>query len=173
MQRQLRKPEDIEVSVEISAVDEEPQHGDDLPPSAAEQTMYRAVSARINFLAQDRTELLFAAKEVSRHMSAPCQGDFGPVKRIGRFFVRPPTSVTMFRWQDAPSRITADTDSNRAGCKATRKSTSGAPFLHGKHLIKAYSRTQTNIALSSAEAERYATVAAASAGRRLKAMAID
>ena len=66
MQRQLRKPENIEVTVEISAVDEEPQDGDDVPLSAAGHTMYRAVSARINFLAQDRTVLLFVAKGVSR-----------------------------------------------------------------------------------------------------------
>ena len=45
--------------------------------------------------------------------------------------------------------------------------------MHGSHLLKAYSRTQANIALSSAEAELYATVAAASEGLGLKAMARD
>ena len=79
----------------------------------------------------------------------------------------------MFRWQDTPSSITAYTDSNWAGCKATRKSTSGAAFMHGQHMIKAYSRTQANIGLSSAEAELYATVSAASEGLGLRAMAID
>ena len=34
--------------------------------------------------------------------------------------------------------------------------------MHGAHLIKHYSRTQSTIALSLAEAELYATVAAAS-----------
>ena len=55
----------------------------------------------------------------------------------------------------------------------TRKSTSGATFMHGGHLLKAYSSTQANIALSSAEAELHATVVAASEGLGMKAMAKD
>ena len=34
-------------------------------------TKYRAVTARLNFLAQDRTDIQHATKEVSRCMSAP------------------------------------------------------------------------------------------------------
>ena len=186
MRRQLRRPEDINVIVEVNSMsndddDDDDDNDDAVPLAGLEATMYRAVAARINFLSQDRSELLFAAKEVSRHMSEPCRGDLGPMKRIGRFLVGRPRSVTIFRWQDPPSGITAHaptslksfTDSNWAGCKATRKSTSGAAFMHGQHLIKAYSRTQANIALSSAEAELYATVAAASEGLGLKAMAAD
>ena len=138
-----------------------------------EQSKYRAVVARINFLAQDRVELLFAAKECSRHMSAPCRGDMGPLKRIGRFLLGRPRSVVMYKWQDAPTSFTVYTDSNWAGCKGTRKSTSGATFMHGGYLLKAFSRTQANIALSSAEAELYATVLAASEGLGMKAMARD
>ena len=53
----------------------------------------------------------------------------------------------------------------------TQKSTSGACFMHGSHLIKAYSRTQANIALLSGEAEYYSMVKAASEGMGLSAMA--
>ena len=161
------------VMIEIGAVDYGLQEEDDVPLAAAEQSMYRAVAARINFLAQDRAELLFAAKEDSRHMSAPCKGDLGPIKRIGRFLLGRPKSVTLYAWQDVPNGITAYTDSNWAGCTRTRKSKRGAAFLHGGHLSKAYSRTQAYIALSSAEAELYATVAAASEGLGLKAMSRD
>ena len=45
--------------------------------------------------------------------------------------------------------------------------------MHGSHMLKAFSRTQANIALSSAEAELYATVTAASEGLGLKAMSLD
>ena len=45
--------------------------------------------------------------------------------------------------------------------------------MHGGHLLKSFSRTQSNIALSSAEAELYATVTAASEGMGLTAMAKD
>ena len=76
----------------------------------------------------------------------------------------------MYRWQDAPTHISVYTDSNWAGCRETRKSTSGAVFLHGSHMIKHYSRIQSTIALSSAEAELYATVAAASEALGMAAM---
>ena len=61
--------------------------------------------------------------------------------------------VHSYRWQGGPNTITVYSDSDWAGCRETRKSTSGACFLHGDHLIKAYSETQAKIALSSAEAE--------------------
>ena len=64
-------------------------------------------------------------------------------------------------------------DSNWAGCHDTRKSTSGAAILHGSHLIKAYGRTQSNVALSSGEAEFYALVSAASESLGLVAMTED
>ena len=45
--------------------------------------------------------------------------------------------------------------------------------MWGCHVLKAYSRTQSKIALSSAEAELYSTVTAASEGLGLTAMARD
>ena len=54
--------------------------------------------------------------------------------------------------------ITGYSDSDWAGCRVTGKSTSGGALTIGSHLIKAWSRTQSNITLSSAEAELYAMV---------------
>ena len=173
LDRQLWQPDDLLIEVEIATVGEEPITWDDKPMELKEQSLYRAVVARVNFLSQDRAELLFASKECSRHMSQPCNGDWAALKRIGKFLKGCPRVVSLFEWQDAPTGVAAYTDSTWAGCRATRKSTSGAAFLHGRHLLKAYSRTQSNIALSSAEAELYATVAAASEGLGLKAMARD
>jgi len=45
--------------------------------------------------------------------------------------------------------------------------------MHGSHLIKAYSRTQSNIALSSGEAEYYALVSTASEALGIVAMTED
>ena len=79
----------------------------------------------------------------------------------------------MFAWQDKPNEITVFADANWAGCKETRKSTSGACYLHGGHLLKTQARTQSNIALSSAESELYALVSAASEGLGMRSMAKD
>ena len=52
-------------------------------------------------------------------------------------------------------------DANWAGCLKSRKSTSGGVIKLGDHLLRSWSKTQTNIALSSAESEFYATMKAA------------
>ena len=126
-----------------------------------------------NFLAVDRPDLLYAAKECSRRMSCPRIHDWEALKRVCRYLIACPRMVHSYRWQDEPNTITVYSDSDWAGCRETRKSTSGACFFHGDHLIKAYSKTQANIALSSAEAEYYSMVKAASEGLGLKAMTMD
>ena len=52
--------------------------------------------------------------------------------------------------------VTIFTDSNLAGCKETRKSSSAGLIMLGDHALKAYTRKQKIIARSSAEAELYA-----------------
>ena len=98
-------------------------------------------------------------------MSKPRNKDCEAIKRIiCRYLVACPVVVHSYRWQDDPSTITVYSDSDWAGCRETRKSTSGACFFHGGHLIKAYLKTQANIALSSAEAKYYSMIKAASEG---------
>ena len=54
------------------------------------------------------------------------------------------------------------TDSDWAGCKETRKSSSAGVVMPGAHALKAYTRKQKIIARSSAEAELYAAALGAS-----------
>ena len=69
-----------------------------------------------------------------------------------------------FPWQEDQSMVTVFTDSDWAGCIKSAKSTSGGIVMIGDHVIKTYSRQQRVIALSSAEAELYAMVAASAEG---------
>ena len=173
--RVLKMPKDIETEMYVLAVDDAQGEDDplDAPLDPKDASIYRAIVARINFLAADRSDVQFASKECSRRMSSPCLRDWGAVKRIGRYLLGRPRAVQHFDWQDRPACFSVYSDSNWAGCKATRKSTSGACLLWGGHVLKSYSRTQSNIALSSGEAELYATVTAASEGLGLTAMARD
>ncbi len=67
--------------------------------------------------------------------------------------------VWEFVWQDWEECVwKVFTDSERAGCKLTRKSSSGGCAMFGKHCIKTWSSTQGALALSSAEAEYYSMV---------------
>ena len=174
VRRALKAPTDIECTIEMNSADAPTTEEFEMAPmQPKEASLFRAIVARINFLAQDRVDLQFASKECSRRMSSPKNGDWAALKRIGRYLLGRPRVVTRFEWQDKPTSLTVYSDSNWAGCRETRKSTSGACFMFGKHLIKAYARTQSDIALSSAKAELYAIVTAASEAIGLKTMARD
>jgi hypothetical protein len=136
-------------------------------------TRYRAVTARLNFLAQDRTDIQHATKEVSRCMSAPRIGDMDALKHIGKYLLRRPRATYMYKFQSEPSEFTVYSDTDWAGCRSTRKSTSGGIIMHGDHFIKSWSRQQNLVSLSSAEAELYGLVKASSEALGCKSMALD
>ena len=59
-----------------------------------------------------------------------------------------------------PDRIVSFTDSDLAGYSKTANSTSGGAICIGEHVVKTFCKQQKVVALSSAEAELYAMVAA-------------
>ena len=69
--------------------------------------------------------------------------------------------------------LTVFTDSDWAGCKETRKSSSAGVLMLGKHTLKAYTRKQRIIAKSSAEAELYAAALGASEAKGVQSMMFD
>ena len=113
-------------------------------------------------MSADRPDIQFAVKEVARHMSAPMAHHWNEVMRIGRYLKSHMRVVLKFRWQSELKMVSAYTDSDWAGCKSTGRSTSGGALMIGRHLVKSYSKQQRTIALSSAEAELHAMVAASS-----------
>jgi hypothetical protein len=64
-------------------------------------------------------------------------------------------------------------DSDWAGCRVSRKSTSGGVIVVGGCTLRAWSSTQTTVATSSGEAELYALVKAASEGLGFQSLARD
>ena len=138
----------VGISVEIE---------DDSPLLNAEEAkLYRGVTARCNYLAQDRVDIQYACKECSRRMARPRQGDWAALKRIGRYLEGAPRFIRQFSWQELPKTVDVFTDSDWAGCKSTCRSTSGGITRFGAHTLKTWSSTQATVALSSAEAELYA-----------------
>ena len=121
---------------------------------AGKQRPYRARAARTNYLAADRPDTQYAAKEICRWMAAPTEQGLVALKRLGRYLEHQPRVVYKYRWQTA-SQIECYSDTDWAGCPRTRKSTSGGCVMIGGHLIKSWSSTQGPISLSSGEAEFY------------------
>ena len=126
-------------------------------------TAFRGAAARANYLAADRMDVQFAAKEICRWMSSPTQQSWLALKRLCRYLVGLPRLVYRYAWQ-VVNAIDVYTDTDWAGCPRTRKSTSGGCVLVGSHTAKTWSSTQTGVSLSSGEAEFNGVVRGAGIG---------
>ena len=138
-----------------------------------ESTRYRAIVARAVYLAQDRTDIGFATKELARKMSKPRVKDWASLKRMARYLIGRERSVVRYDYQDAQDTVEVWVDTDYAGCKETRKSTSGGVMMIGGHTVKGWSNTQSVIALSSGEAEYYGMVKGTSSGMGLRSLMKD
>ena len=106
-------------------------------------------------------------------MSKPQESDVAALKRLGRYVKQYPRVVFKYPFQSPVSKLRTYSDSNYAGCLKTRKSTQGGAVMLGQHCIKTYSSTQGVIAISSAEAEFYGVVKAASVGLGIRSALMD
>ena len=117
-------------------------------------TTFRAVSARGNYVSQDRPDGSFSSKELCREFAQPNSFSLQKLKRLGRYYAGKPRLVYQFNFAAKPiSHVDVYCDTDFAGCSQTRRSTSGGCALFGTHLVKHWSKTQPTIALSSGEAE--------------------
>ncbi len=135
-------------------------------------TAFRGAAARANYLASDRMDCQFAAKEICRSMAKPSQAAWNALKRLCRYLVGLPRQVFVYRWQTVDT-IDVYTDTDWAGCPKTRKSTSGGCVLVGSHAVKSWSSTQTSVALSSGEAEFNGVVRGSGAGLGYQSLLSD
>ncbi len=92
--------------------------------------------------------------------------------RVARYLLGAHRVVYEFPWQHRPV-LSAYTDSDFAGCVATRRSTSGGAVLLGTHLLKHWASTQKRITLSSGEAELGAVVRGVSEALGLQSVGRD
>ena len=123
-------------------------------------TTYRALAARANFLAQDRADVQFSTKELCRLMAKPRGSSWLKLKRLARYLLDHPRLIWRFEQHgdDDTDKIDAYSDSDWAGCRTTRKSTSGGILVVAGGAVKSWSSTQKTIARSSGEAEYYGLV---------------
>ena len=131
-----------------------------VPLEGAAATEYRALAARANYLAQDRADIQFAAKECCRSMASPTKGSSRALRRLVRYLVAVPRVVWEFSFQPPVSSIDVYSDSDWAGCRRTARSTSGGVIVVGTHCLRSWSVTQKFVTLSSGEAELMALVKA-------------
>ena len=136
-------------------------------------TMFRALAARYLYLAMDRPECAFSAKELCRQFASPTKKGVEALKRAVRFLVGMPRLVYHYEHQPAAQTLKVYVDTDFAGCHTSRRSTSGGVAMRGGHCVKHWSSTQTTVTLSSGEAELGGICKGASHALGLQSLAND
>ena len=116
---------------------------------------YRSIAAVVNYMSLDRPDLQFAASVLGRSMSRPTVAAEARLKKVARYLVSHPRVVYRYAAAqlDAEVEMVAWTDSDWAGCRVSRRSTSGGVLSVAGGVIKSWSNRQGSVTLSSAEAE--------------------
>ena len=141
--------------------------------SQTQHHRYRSQVARCLFLSQDRADITFIVNELCQKMSNSTQQCVAKLKRLTRYLKRERQWGQIFKYEKTGEEVTMFTDSDWAGCKETRKSSSAGVVMSGTHALKAYTRKQKIIARSSAEAELYAAALGASELKGIVSMMRD
>ena len=94
------------------------------------------MAATANYLAADRVDMMYAAKEICRGMAKPEGEEITKMKRFARYLKGSGSLVTKYAWQGDESRILAYTDSDWAGCRTACKSNRGGVIMVGDQFIK-------------------------------------
>ena len=88
-------------------------------------------------------------------MAQPRRIHMHRLRRLGRYFVKYPAEVWLYKYQEAPKELVVYTVSDGAQDPRTRKSMSGCIEIFGSHIIETSCARQATVALSSGEAEYY------------------
>ncbi|XP_068504649.1 secreted RxLR effector protein 161-like [Phaseolus vulgaris] len=116
------------------------------------QTMYMGLICSLLYLTTSRPNIMFTVCLCARFQSCPKESHLKAAKRILKYLKG---TISMGLWYPSlsPIHLVGFSDSDFAGCKLDRKSTSGTCHLLGSSLISWHSKKQACVALSIAEAE--------------------
>ena len=131
-----------------------------LDPEDAEK--YRRSVGILLYIAHDRPDAQWSIGELAKYIQKPTAGGLQRLKRVIRYLSGTADYGIWISSKGNLEEVTAWVDSDWAGDKETRKSTSAVIITVGDSMVYSSSRRQHARALSSGEAEDYAaTVGAA------------
>jgi len=124
----------------------------DVAGKSVDQTKYRGLIGSLLYLTASRSDIMFFVCLCAIYQANPKESHFKAAKRILKYLKG--TSIDgLWYPSHSPIHLIGYSDSNFAGCKLDRKSTSGTCHLLGSSLISWHSKKQACVALSTAEAE--------------------
>ena len=143
------------------------EEDEELP--AEQRTQFRAVVGILMYMSTDRPDIQYTVNELSSLMSRPTQRGWESAKHLVRYLLKTKDYALFFgREAENCDDVVIMTDSDWATDQQNRKSKSAVHIYVGDCLLYSYTRRQTVIAQSSAEAEFYASASGVSEGILLR-----
>ena len=119
---------------------------------SVDQTKYRGLIGSLLYLTASRPDIMFAVCLCARYQSDPKESHYNAAKRILKY-LQGSKDVGLWYPNKVSLNLIGFSDSDFAGCKVDRKSTSGTCHMLGSSLISWHCKKQACVALSTAEAE--------------------
>eukprot|EP00253_Pinus_taeda_P023860 PITA_23860 len=120
--------------------------------AAVHQPTYRSMIGSLLYLTDTRPDIMHAVGIVGRFQANPKEAHLQAVKRIFKY-LQGRQNYGLWYPRDADLTLHAYTDADWARSVDDGKNTSGGAFFMGSRLVPWFSKKQSSIALSTAEAE--------------------
>ena len=126
-----------------------------LPLDASEAALFRSCTGKSIYIALDRPDVQCSVKELCRDMKQPTTVSMKNLKLLARYLRGRPEGILKYEITEPLDDLDMwiNVDSDWAGDKKARKSTSAGGVTIFDSVLHSHSRTQATVALSSAEAE--------------------
>ena len=118
-------------------------------------TLYRGMIGSLLYLTASRPDIMYSTCLYARYQSDPKESHLTAVKRIFRYLKGTP-NLGLWYPRDSGFELIGYSDSDFAGCKLDRKSTTGGCQLLGGKVVSWTSKKQNSVSTSTAEAEHVA-----------------
>ena len=104
------------------------------------------------YLSTSRPDIMFSVCMCARFQANPKESHLSAFKRIMRYLLG---TINLGLWypKNSSYNLIGYSDSDFAGCKTDRKSTSGTCHFIGSALVSWHSKKQNSVALSTVEAK--------------------
>ena len=114
--------------------------------------LFASMIGSLLYLFASRPDIMFNVCMCARFQANPKESHISAVKRIMRYLLG---TINLGLWYPKNSfyNLIGYSDSDFAGCKIDKKSTSGTCHFIGSALVSCHSKKQNNVALSTTEAE--------------------
>jgi hypothetical protein len=126
----------------------------ELDPNGKEvdQKLYRSMIGSLLYLCASRPDIMLSVGICARYQAAQKESHMMAIKRVFRYLIHIPTFGLWYP-KGSSFELVGYSDSEWAGDKVDRKSTSGACQFLGRSLVSWSSKKQNCMSLSTAEAE--------------------